>query len=116
MRDNEVIFRTANQEPSGTETYGTVELTNNGPIRLSSAPGTVPLLPQSRHTGYLIDLVSPETGEHWRFRLDFSHTTFWFPASETLTVGQFAGNVSGGPVCGEQYTGIASDSVQEFVL
>ncbi|KAI8711304.1 hypothetical protein NCS52_01506400 [Fusarium sp. LHS14.1] len=111
-----VIFRTANQGPSCSETYGTVTLTKNGPVHLSSAPGTKSPLPKSRHTGYLINLVSPKTNEHWRFALDFSQTTFWFPASETVTVGQFAGNVSGGLMGGNQYKGVASGSLQEVVL
>ena len=115
-KGNKVIFRTANQESLCSETYGTVILAKDGPVHLSSAPGTKSPLPKSRHTGYLIDLVSPKTDEHWRFALDFSQTTFWFPASETLTVGQFAGNVSGGLVGGKQYKGVASGSLQEFVL
>ncbi|KAM5344543.1 hypothetical protein ACJ41O_013078 [Fusarium nematophilum] len=115
-KGNKVIFRTANQESLCSETYGTVMLAKDGPVHLSSAPGTKSPLPKSRHTGYLIDLVSPKTDEHWRFALDFSQTTFWFPASETLTVGQFAGNVSGGLVGGRQYKGVASGSLQEFVL
>lgn len=116
MKDNEVIFRTSNGQSSYSETYGSVKLAYGGPVHLSSAPGTSSPLPKSRHTGYLIDLLSPETDEHWRFKLDFSQTTFWFSASETLNVGQFAGKVSGGLVGGKKFRGVASGSVQEYVL
>ncbi|KAH6879502.1 hypothetical protein B0T10DRAFT_582929 [Thelonectria olida] len=113
---NKVIFRTANQNASGSENWGTVKLSNTGPLHLSSAAGTQSPLPESRHTGYLIELVSPKTSQHWRFTIDFSQTTFWFPASESLTVGQFAGKVSGGLLGRKQYKGVASGSLQEFVL
>ncbi|KPM39333.1 hypothetical protein AK830_g7257 [Neonectria ditissima] len=116
MKGNNVIFRTSNEQPSCSETYGTVKLTTSGPVHLASAPGAPSPLLRSRHSGYLIDLVSPKTGEHWRFTLDFSQTTFWFPASETLNVGQFGGKVSGGLVGGKQFKGVASGSVQEYVF
>lgn len=115
-RGDRVIFRTANQGPSCSGSYGTVRLTDKGPIHLSAAPGTESPIPESRHSGYLINLVSPETKEHWRFALDFSQTTFWFPASDAITVGQFAGKISGGVVNGTQYEGVASGSLQEYVL
>jgi hypothetical protein len=116
MEDDKVIFRTTNQNASCSEDWGTVKLTNTGPLHLSSAAGTESLLPESRHTGYLIDLVSPKTSQHWRFTINFSQTTFWFPASKSLTVGQFAGKVSGGLLGETQYKGVASGSLQESVL
>ncbi|CAM1507970.1 Fc.00g048180.m01.CDS01 [Cosmosporella sp. VM-42] len=116
MKGKDVVFRTSNGQPSCSETYGIVKLTKGGPVHLSSAPGAGSPLPKSRHTGYLIDLMSPKTGEHWRFALDFSQTTFWFAASESLNVGQFAGKVSGGLVNGKKFTGVASGSVQEYIL
>ncbi|EXL58535.1 hypothetical protein FOCG_02047 [Fusarium oxysporum f. sp. radicis-lycopersici 26381] len=116
IEDNKVIFRTTNQKASWSEDWGTMRLTNTGPLHLSSAAGSQSQLPESRHTGYLIDLVSTKRGQHWRFTIDFSQTTFWFPASESLTVGQFAGRVSGGLLGKKQYKGVASGSVQEFVL
>ncbi|KAG5794171.1 hypothetical protein H9Q69_006789 [Fusarium xylarioides] len=116
MEGRDVIFRTSNGQPSCSRTYGTIKLTNSGGVHLASAPGAISPLPKSRHTGYIIDLVSPKTGKHWRSALDFSQTTFWFPASETLNVGQFGGIVSGGLVRREDFKGVASGSVQEYVV
>ncbi|KAH7362396.1 hypothetical protein B0T11DRAFT_305854 [Plectosphaerella cucumerina] len=114
-KGDKVIFRTANQEASCSEDYGTFKLTNTGPVHLSSPAGSKDPLPDSRHTGYLIDLVSPKRGEHWRFAIDFSQTTFWFRASESLNVGQFAGKVSGGLMGQKEYKGVATGSVQELL-
>ncbi|KAK7432951.1 hypothetical protein QQZ08_000422 [Neonectria magnoliae] len=115
-KGNKVIFRTANQEASCSDSYGTMKLTSTGPIHLSSPLGSKDPLLESRHTGYLIDLMSPRTGEHWQFTIDFSQTTFWFRASETLNVGQFAGVALGGLVGKRKYKGVATGSVQELVL
>jgi len=115
-KGNEVIFRTANQEASCSESYGTMKSTYTGPVHLSVPIGSEDSLPESRHTGYLIDLIAPKTSEHWQFAIDFSQTTFWFPASETLSVGQFAGNVSGGLIGKKVYKGLSTGSVQELVL
>ncbi|KAF5531276.1 hypothetical protein FPHYL_13951 [Fusarium phyllophilum] len=116
MKGRHVIFRTSNGQPSCSRTHGTIKLTNSGGVHLASAPGAISPLPKSRHTGYIIDLISPKSGKHWRFALDFSQTTFWFPASETLNVGQFGGIVSGGLASREDFKGVASGSVQEYVL
>ncbi|KIL93658.1 hypothetical protein FAVG1_02218 [Fusarium avenaceum] len=116
MKDGDVIFRTSNGQPSRGQAYGTIKLTNSGGVHLTSAPEAVSLLPKSRHTGYIVDLVSLQTREHWRFVLNFSQTTFWFPASGNLTVGQFGGIVSGGLVNGRNFRGVVSGSVQEYVL
>lgn len=114
-KGNEVVFRTARQEASCSETYGSIKLTNTGPVHLTSPPGSANPLPESRHTGYLIDLISPGTKEHWQFTIDFTQTTFWFLASETLHVGQFAGNISGGLIGEKLYKGVSTGSVQELV-
>lgn len=116
MKDGDVIFRTSNGHPLRDQAYGTIKLTNSGGVHLTSAPGAMYVLPKSRHTGYIVDLMSPKTREHWRFTLDFSQTTFWFPASANLTVGQFGGIVYGGLVNGKDFKGVASGSVQEYVL
>ncbi|KAH6676864.1 hypothetical protein F5X68DRAFT_245857 [Plectosphaerella plurivora] len=113
-KGNKVIFRTTNQGASCSDNYGTFKLTNTGPVHLSSPLGSANPLPESRHTGYLIDLVSPKTGEHWRFTIEFSQTTFWFRASESLNVGQFAGKISGGLVGHKEYKGVTTGSVQEL--
>jgi hypothetical protein len=116
-KGDKVMFRTSKRESScGTESYGSFKLTTTGPVHLSSPPGSKDPLMESRHTGYLIDLVSPQTDEHCRFNIDFSQTTFWFRASETLNVGQFAGITSGGLVGGKVYKGVSTGSVQELVL
>ncbi|KAF2108235.1 hypothetical protein BDV96DRAFT_587948 [Lophiotrema nucula] len=115
-KGNKVIFRTSNQKASQSESYGTVQLTNTGPVHLASPPGSKDPLPESRHTGYLVDLMDPKTKEHWRFTIDFSQTTFWFPASETLRVGQYAGIASGGLVGKKTYKDLSTGSVQELVL
>ncbi|KAL1858279.1 hypothetical protein Daus18300_010025 [Diaporthe australafricana] len=116
-KGDKVLFRTSKRESScGTESYGSFKLTTTGPVHLSSPPGSKNPLLESRHTGYLIDLVSPQSDEHWRFNIDFSQTTFWFRASETLNVGQFAGITSGGLVGGKVYKGVSTGSVQELVL
>jgi len=116
IRDGEVIFRTADQKPSRSGTHGTVKLTFDGPVHLSSTPDAEPALPESRHSGYLVNWFSPKTGEHWRFALDCSQKTFWFPASETVSVGQFAAIASGGLVGARKHKGVASGSLQEYVL
>ncbi|KAK0725167.1 hypothetical protein B0H67DRAFT_569793 [Lasiosphaeris hirsuta] len=118
FKNRQVIFRTANlgaSDPDG-KTYGSVASTNTGPVHLSSAPGSRLPLPESRFTGYVLDFVSPETEQRWKFALDFTRTVYWFPASSALRIGGFVGNVTGGLVGGEQYTGLASGSAQEVVI
>lgn len=115
-KGNKVVFRTSNQKASQSESYGTVQLTNTGPVHLASPPESKDPLPESRHAGYLVDLKDPKTKEHWQFTIDFSQTTFWFPASEILRVGQYAGIASGGLVGKETYKGLSTGSVQELVL
>lgn len=116
IRDGEVIFRTADQKSSRSGTHGTVKLTFDGPVHLSSIPDAEPALPESRHSGYLVNWFSPKTGGHWRFALDCSQKTFWFPTSETVSVGQFAAIASGGLVGARKHKGVASGSLQEYVL
>jgi hypothetical protein len=114
MENGKVIFRTANAEVSEVETYGVMSLVTTGAVHLSAAPGTARPSPESRHSGYRIDLVSPETSEHWSFDLEFTATTFWFPASGTQSVGQYVGKISGGLKGENQYDGQASGSVMEL--
>ncbi|KAI1406107.1 hypothetical protein F4819DRAFT_507656 [Hypoxylon fuscum] len=116
MKNGKVIFRTASATASDTETYGTVERISTGAVHLASPPGTLSPLPESRHTGYLVNFVSPKTREHWTFTVGFTSTTFWFPASETQTVGQYVGQVTGGLNGKKQYHGYASGSVMELGL
>ncbi|WQF82577.1 hypothetical protein CDEST_07591 [Colletotrichum destructivum] len=115
MKEGNVVFRTVvdgggSSPGAGHGTSGTVSLTYGGPHHLTSPSGTPPM---SRHTGYVVDLVSQQ--RHWRFNIDFSQTVFWFPADKALTVGQYVGNVTGGLVGGRSYNGVTSGSLQEFV-
>jgi len=118
FKDRQVVFRTSRLGASNAEgkAYGSVTLTNTGPVHLASAPGSSLPLPESRFTGYILNFASPETKQHWRFAVDFTKTVYWFPASSKLSIGGFVGNVTGGLVGGKQFTGLASGSAQEVVL
>ena len=119
MENGKVIFRTTNEGAQHSQSdfeqnsssYCSVKLTDTGPVHLSAPSGTPP---PSRHTGYVVDMLSAR--KHWRFVIDYSQTTFWFPASETLSVGQYVAKVAGGLVDGYQYEGVASGSMQEYTV
>ncbi|KAH6678756.1 hypothetical protein F5X68DRAFT_245144 [Plectosphaerella plurivora] len=113
MEGMEVVFRTRTQQVSTTETYGSFDLAYNGTVRLSSDPALATPLPESRHTGYKLNWVSPATGEHWKFNIDYTKCVYWFPAGQDGRVAGFAGTVTGGLVGGEQYVGRVSGNAME---
>jgi hypothetical protein len=120
FEDSRVVFRTSRLGASNAEaerSHGVVTHTDTGSVHLASAPGAgVQSLPESRFSGYVLDFVSPETKQRWRFAVDFTRTVYWFPASPTLRIGGFVGSVTGGLVGGEKYTGLASGSTQEVAI
>jgi hypothetical protein len=124
FKGGQVVFRSSrlgaqsaqSAQSAQGKAYGSVTLSNTGRVHLASSPGSSLPLPESRFSGYILDFASPETKEHWRFAVDFTRTVYWFPASPTLRIGGFVGNVTGGLVGGEEYTGLASGSAQEVVL
>lgn len=118
FKNEKVIFRTQNLKPSelGNDTWGSVTLTNTGPVHLASPPDAAVKLPESRFSGYLIDMVSPATGEHWQFDIEFTQSVYWFPVGPAAQTGGYAANVTGGLVGGCQYKGLSSGNTQELKL
>ncbi|KAF7561607.1 hypothetical protein G7046_g2499 [Stylonectria norvegica] len=117
LKGRKVIFRTSSLEPSDSKPWASVTQTNNGSVHLASPPEAVEKLPESRFTGYVLDMVLPETGEHWRFHIEFTQTVYWFPASASAHIGGYAANVTGGLVGGcRQYSGVGSGNVQELAV
>lgn len=115
MEGQKVVFRTRTlaQEVSTTENYGSFDLQYNGTVRLSSDPAATTPLPESRHTGYLMEMVAPGTGEHWKFKIDYTKCVYWFPAGKDGRVAGFAGAVKGGLVGGAQFVGRVSGNAME---
>jgi hypothetical protein len=116
LKGRQVVFRTQNMEPVGSEPYGSITQTNTSSVHLASPPGATVRLPESRFSGYVIDMASPKTQEHWRFSVDFTQSVYWFKSSVTAHIGGFAGNVTGGQVGKCQYSGLSSGNAQESVL
>jgi hypothetical protein len=79
---------------------GQSKLTNDGPVHLSSDPKLTLRSPESRFSGYVLHLISPGTGEHWRCAIEFTKSVYWFPVSKAGNIGGFIGNVTGGLVGG----------------
>ncbi|KAF1948813.1 hypothetical protein CC80DRAFT_430775 [Byssothecium circinans] len=113
MEGKKVLFRTLTQEVSKTKNYGSLSLRNNGAVRLSSDPSSAMPLPESRHTGYLLELVEPKTGKQWRFEADYTKCVYWFPAGLEARLGGFVGSVRGGLVGGPQHSGLISGTAME---
>ncbi|KAH8886600.1 hypothetical protein GQ53DRAFT_875251 [Thozetella sp. PMI_491] len=113
MRGSEVLFRTQTQKTSTTMTYGSFDLRYNGTVHLSSDPSSPKRLPESRHTGYVLEMVAPMTGEHWKFDVDYTKCVYWFPAGDLAKLGGFVGAVKGGQVGGPQYVGRVSGTAME---
>ncbi len=111
MKLGKVIFTT---QVGGNETItkksGVINSKTDGNVHLSS-PG----MANSKSTGYIFEMVTPGTGERWKFEIDFTKSVYWFPASKTANIGGFVGNVSGGLVGGKQYVGLSSGNLQELV-
>lgn len=108
MEGKEVVFRTQNLEATGMSDYGSFDWKTNGTVHLS-ADG----LPSSTFSGFTLDMISPKSGNNWKFDIDFTKTVYWFKAGSAAVVGGFAGKVTGGKVSGEQYAGLASGNAQE---
>jgi hypothetical protein len=108
MEGKEVVFRTQSQEMSSIRDYGSFNWATNGTVHLS-AEG----LPNSTFTGFSLDMVSPQTGKHWKFDIDFTKTVYWFKAGSASVIGGFVGSIRGGEVGGKQYAGLASGNAQE---
>lgn len=115
FKDEDVIFRTTRTEPSDTMTWATITQTNTGPVRLGPGPNAAVQIPSSTYTGYTLDMVSPATGEHWQFDVEFSTTAYWFPVATVARIGGFGATVKGGLVGGRQACGWSSGNIQEAV-
>ncbi|OAG09325.1 uncharacterized protein CC84DRAFT_1234719 [Paraphaeosphaeria sporulosa] len=113
MEEMNVLFRTRTQQVSTTKNYGSFSLQNNGMVRLSSETNSATPLPKSRHTGYLLEMVAPTTGERWRFEVDYTKCVYWFPAGPSARLGGFVGAIKGGLVGGPQHSGRASGTAME---
>lgn len=114
MKEKEVVFHTQEREASTTSTFGSFDLAYGGPVHLTSDPSGSPL-PPSKHTGYVMEMVDPKAGQHWRFEIDYTQTVYLFPSSNTTRVGGFVGTLRGGLVGGPQYTGRASGNLQDMI-
>ncbi|KAK3370938.1 hypothetical protein B0T24DRAFT_594809 [Lasiosphaeria ovina] len=113
MKEKDVIFRTLAQHVSTTEPYGSFNLDNNGTVRLSSDPSAATSLPESKHTGYVLEMVIPATEKRWRFEVDYTKCVYWFAAGSDGRLGGFVGAIKGGLVGGRQYSGRASGTTME---
>jgi len=108
MEGEKVVFRTQSQEVSKTSEYGSFDWKTNGTVHLS-ANG----LPNSTFTGFVMDMVSPDSGKQWKFDIDLTKTVYWFKAGSAAVIGGFVAKIRGGEVGGEQYVGLASGNAQE---
>jgi hypothetical protein len=113
MNGKEVHFRTQTQEVSTTKTHGSISLQHNGTVHLSSDPSSAKPLLESRHTGYVLEMVAPRTRKRWRFEVDYTKCVYWFPAGDSGKIGGFVGDIKGGLVGGHQYIGRASGTSME---
>jgi hypothetical protein len=113
MEGKAVVFRTQTQQVSVTEAYGSFELAYDGSVRLSSDPAAAQPLPESRHTGYVMEMVAPATGEHWKFQVDYTKSVYWFQAGSDAKTAGFTGTITGGLVGGAQYDGYVSGNAME---
>ncbi|KEY69962.1 hypothetical protein S7711_09682 [Stachybotrys chartarum IBT 7711] len=113
LKEETVIFRTQRLQPFDKEPWGTITQTNDSSIHLTSPPDANVRLPESTFTGYTIEMVSPETEEHWKFDIGFTQTVYWFQAGRSTLIGGYTANVTGGLVGGCQYSGLSSGNLQE---
>lgn len=113
MEGGNVVFRTESMRVSGTERYGALRLRNDGVVRLASEDGASKPLPESRHTGYGLELVDPGTGERWEFEMEYTRCVYWFAAGTEGRLGGFVGAIKGGLVGGPQYSGRSSGTAME---
>ena len=117
LQNEKVIFRTQSLAPTKSgkkRTWGSVTTTNTGPVHLRSPSNVAIKIPESTFSGYTLDMVSPATGEHWRFNIEFTQSVYWFQATPASRFGGFAANVTGGLVGGRQYSGLSSGNSQEL--
>lgn len=113
LEGEKVVFRTQSLTPSNKESWGTITKTYNGTVHLTSSPDDTVKLPQSTFTGYTIEMVSPLTGKHWKFAVEFTQTVYWFRAGRSALIGGFTANAKGGVAGGCQYSGLSSGNIQE---
>jgi hypothetical protein len=111
LKDSEVIFRTDRTKRS-TEPWATITQTNTSLVHLADPAGQIP---ESTYTGYTLNMVSPKTGKHWRFDVEFSATVYWFPVGDASRIGGFGATVKGGFVGEHQSSGWSSGNLQEIV-
>ncbi|KAM0693795.1 hypothetical protein Q7P36_007052 [Cladosporium allicinum] len=112
LKDKQIVFRTDRTQPSSTEPWATITQTNIGPVHLADSTGQIP---ESTYTGYTLDMVSPKTGRHWRFDVEFSATVYWFPVGATARIAGFGATVKCGQVGGHQSNGWSSGNLQETI-
>lgn len=115
LRDDKVVFRTERSKPFNSEPWASITQTADGPFRLTSGPGDEVSLPDSTFTGYALEMVAPESGDHWKFDMDFTQTVYWFPAGKSALIGGYAANVTGGLVGDSIYEGLGSGNLQELI-
>ncbi|KAH8800138.1 hypothetical protein DL96DRAFT_1637393 [Flagelloscypha sp. PMI_526] len=108
MSRGRVVFRT--QEYGAGKGSAEIEVKTDGAVHLSSNPPGKPV--DSKSTGYVLRMT--ESGKAWKFDIEFTKPVYWFQASSLYVIGGFVGNVTGGLVGGEQYTGLSSGNLQEM--
>jgi hypothetical protein len=96
FKGGQQIFATKNNRISLSDDYVSFKLSYYGTVR-----GRYP----DTNTGYILDMVSPVSGKHWRFELD--HDSLWWNMPTGPVTGNtgFVEKVTGGGVGGEQHQG-----------
>ena len=95
----ESAFSSQNGRVSLDEDFVSFELSHHGAVRGSF---------RDINTGYIVDLVSPVKGRHWRFELEHGRLFWDFPTGPVTGNTGFVDKVIGGEVGGKQYQGAGS--------
>lgn len=113
FQDEKIIFRTTNSQPSDSNPWATLTRADTGPVHLASAPDDAATLPESTFTGYIVEIIAPKTGDHWRFDVNFTQTVYWFQAGQAALIGGYTAQVSGGLIGECTHKGVSSGNAQE---
>ena len=95
----ESAFSSQNGRVSLDEDFVSFKLSHHGAVR-----GRF----RDINTGYIVDLVSPAKGRHWRFELAHGRLFWDFPTGPVTGNTGFVDKVIGGEVGGRQYQGAGS--------
>lgn len=92
-------FSSQNGRVSLDKDFVSFELSYHGAVRGSF---------RDINTGYIINLVSPAKGRHWRFELEHGRLSWDFPTGPVTGNTGFVDTVVGGEVGGKRYQGVGS--------